>query len=198
MSSPIGYALIEIKLVERAGMSAVRRRTFMDRDPHRVPQIMSARRHGEGSGNRSLLKTGEIQSPIDNVIWRQRALFWLFADILRDLGTTVAAIPAEDFIHRASLRDSAKALYLALQTSSKKAAIGSMFTLVTIIIPMMRRALSAVPTTFQANTSMTRETPVAASEHICGLAEAAVHHAFPTRGPAASLIQIKGALLNVI
>jgi hypothetical protein len=43
----------------------------------------------------------------------------LFADILRDLATTVAAIPAEDLLHRDSLRDAAKALYLALETNSK-------------------------------------------------------------------------------
>jgi hypothetical protein len=45
----------------------------------------------------------------------------LFADILRDLATTVAAIPAEDLTHRASLQDSAKALYLVLETNPKKA-----------------------------------------------------------------------------
>jgi hypothetical protein len=43
----------------------------------------------------------------------------LFADILRDLATTVAAIPTEDLLHRDSLRDAAKALYLALETNSK-------------------------------------------------------------------------------
>jgi hypothetical protein len=87
-------------------------------------------------------------------------LFWLFADILRDLGTTVAAIPAEDFIHRASLQDSAKALYLALQTSSKKATSGT----------ILKRRAHDIP----GNHKHDQGNAVAASEHICGLAEAAV------------------------
>ena len=41
----------------------------------------------------------------------------LFADILRDLAKTAAALPPEDLTHRDSLRDSAKALYLALETN---------------------------------------------------------------------------------
>lgn len=45
----------------------------------------------------------------------------LFADILRDLATTVAAMPAEDLAHRESLRDSAKALYVALEANPAKA-----------------------------------------------------------------------------
>jgi hypothetical protein len=116
MSSPIGYALIEIKLVERAGMSAVRRRTFMDRDPHRVPQIMSARRHGEGSGNRSLLKKWEIQSPIQChlapesvVLAVRRYSAGLGHNCRRNLGGR--------FYPSGLLQDSAKALYLALQTT---------------------------------------------------------------------------------
>jgi hypothetical protein len=44
----------------------------------------------------------------------------LFAEILRDLATTVAALPPEDILHREVLRDSAKALYLALETKAKK------------------------------------------------------------------------------
>jgi hypothetical protein len=45
----------------------------------------------------------------------------LFADILRDLARTVAALPPDDLTHRDSLRDSAKALYLALETNPTKA-----------------------------------------------------------------------------
>jgi hypothetical protein len=45
----------------------------------------------------------------------------LFADILRDLAKTAAALPPEDLTHRDSLRDSAKALYLALKTNPAKA-----------------------------------------------------------------------------
>jgi hypothetical protein len=41
----------------------------------------------------------------------------LFADILRDLAKTVAALPPEDLAHRDSLRHSAKALYIALETN---------------------------------------------------------------------------------
>ena|SRR6516165_8776099 len=40
----------------------------------------------------------------------------LFAEILRDLAKTVAAFPPEDNLHRDALRDSAKALYVALET----------------------------------------------------------------------------------
>jgi hypothetical protein len=43
----------------------------------------------------------------------------LFADILRDLAKTTAAFPPQDLLHRDSLRDAAKALYLALETNSK-------------------------------------------------------------------------------
>jgi hypothetical protein len=45
----------------------------------------------------------------------------LFADILRDLARTAAALPPDDLTHRDSLRDSAKALYLALETNPSKA-----------------------------------------------------------------------------
>jgi hypothetical protein len=38
----------------------------------------------------------------------------LFAEILRDLAKTVAALPATDITHRKALRDAAKTLYLAL------------------------------------------------------------------------------------
>jgi hypothetical protein len=45
----------------------------------------------------------------------------LFADILRDLAKTVAALPLEDLTHRDSLRDAAKALYIALETNPAEA-----------------------------------------------------------------------------
>jgi hypothetical protein len=50
----------------------------------------------------------------------------LFADILRDLAKTVAALPAEDVLHRESLRESAKALYEALESkphNGKRSAV---------------------------------------------------------------------------
>ena len=45
----------------------------------------------------------------------------LFADILRDLAKTAGALPPEDLTHRDSLRDAAKALYIALETNHAKA-----------------------------------------------------------------------------
>jgi len=42
----------------------------------------------------------------------------LFAEILRDLAKTSAALPPQDILHREALRDSAKALYLSLQKRS--------------------------------------------------------------------------------
>jgi hypothetical protein len=45
--------------------------------------------------------------------------YGLFAEILGDLAKTVAALPPEDILHREALHDSAKALYLALETSKK-------------------------------------------------------------------------------
>ena len=44
----------------------------------------------------------------------------LFAEILRDLAKTVSALPPEDILHREALRDSAKALYLALDAGERK------------------------------------------------------------------------------
>ena len=38
----------------------------------------------------------------------------LFAEILRDLAKTAASLPADDVAHRETLRDAAKALFLAL------------------------------------------------------------------------------------
>ena len=43
----------------------------------------------------------------------------LFADILRDLARTAAALPPDDLTHRDSLRDLARALYVALETTAK-------------------------------------------------------------------------------
>ena len=45
----------------------------------------------------------------------------LFADILRDLAKTVAAMPPEDAAHRDALRDAANAFHAALAGSGKKA-----------------------------------------------------------------------------
>ena len=45
----------------------------------------------------------------------------LFAEILTDLAKTVAAFPVDDFQHRESLRDSAKALYQAFDSNAHKA-----------------------------------------------------------------------------
>jgi hypothetical protein len=45
--------------------------------------------------------------------------YGLFAEILRDLAKTVAALPPEDILHREALRDSARSLYLALESSKK-------------------------------------------------------------------------------
>jgi len=38
----------------------------------------------------------------------------LFAEILRELAKTAASLPADDIAHRETLRDAAKALYVAL------------------------------------------------------------------------------------
>ena len=48
--------------------------------------------------------------------------FALFAEILRDLARTVAAVPPDDVRHREALRDAAKALYLALEPRAKQSA----------------------------------------------------------------------------
>jgi hypothetical protein len=40
----------------------------------------------------------------------------LFAEILHDLAKTVASFRASDFAHRDTVRDAAKALYLALES----------------------------------------------------------------------------------
>jgi hypothetical protein len=45
----------------------------------------------------------------------------LFADILRDLAKTAATLPPEDTTHRDSLRDAAKALYIAFETNPAQA-----------------------------------------------------------------------------
>jgi len=45
-----------------------------------------------------------------------------FAEILRDLARTVAAMPPADVAHREALRDAAKALYQALKLDSGEKA----------------------------------------------------------------------------
>jgi hypothetical protein len=44
----------------------------------------------------------------------------LFAEVLNDLAKSVAALPPDDLQHREMMRDSAKALYQALQSGSHK------------------------------------------------------------------------------
>ena len=46
--------------------------------------------------------------------------FALFAEILRDLATTVASVPPADTTHRELLRNAAKALYVALDAHAPK------------------------------------------------------------------------------
>jgi hypothetical protein len=46
--------------------------------------------------------------------------FSLFAEILRDLANTVAAVPPADVTHREALRDAAKAFYLSLESPTAK------------------------------------------------------------------------------
>jgi hypothetical protein len=46
----------------------------------------------------------------------------LFADILRDLATTVSAMPPQDADHRKAVRDAAKALYLSLSGRAASAS----------------------------------------------------------------------------
>jgi len=48
--------------------------------------------------------------------------FALFAEILRDLATTVQSLPPADTTHRELLRDAAKALYVALDPHIAKRA----------------------------------------------------------------------------
>jgi len=44
----------------------------------------------------------------------------LFAEILRDLAKTVASLPADDLVHRETLREAAKMLHLALETEQDR------------------------------------------------------------------------------
>ena len=46
--------------------------------------------------------------------------FALFAEILRDLARTVAAVPLDDASHREALREAAKALYVELDSQAGK------------------------------------------------------------------------------
>ena len=48
--------------------------------------------------------------------------YGLFADILRELANTAAALPADDVMHREALRDGAKALYDALSARATEGA----------------------------------------------------------------------------
>lgn len=50
----------------------------------------------------------------------------LFADILRDLASTVSAMPLDDAAHRDALREGAKALYDALAVAADAADISHM------------------------------------------------------------------------
>jgi hypothetical protein len=45
--------------------------------------------------------------------------FALFAEMLRDLATTVTSLPAQELPHREELCDAAKALYLALEAAER-------------------------------------------------------------------------------
>jgi hypothetical protein len=51
---------------------------------------------------------------------RMHINYGLFADILRDLAGTAAAMPSEDLLHRESLAEAAKALHSALQRSASR------------------------------------------------------------------------------
>jgi hypothetical protein len=51
--------------------------------------------------------------------------FALFAEILSDLAKTVTAMAPDDIGHRKTLRDAAKALYVALETQEKSIAARS-------------------------------------------------------------------------
>jgi hypothetical protein len=59
----------------------------------------------------SLYRTGSAD---DRKSVRMHFHFALFAEILRDLARTVAAVPPSDAEHREALREAAEALYLAL------------------------------------------------------------------------------------
>jgi hypothetical protein len=59
----------------------------------------------------SLYRTGSAD---DRKSVRMHFHFALFAEILRDLAKTVAAVPPSDAEHREALREAAEALYLAL------------------------------------------------------------------------------------
>jgi hypothetical protein len=59
----------------------------------------------------SLYRTGSAD---DRKSVRMHFHFALFAEILRDLARTVAAVPPSDAEHREALREAAETLYLAL------------------------------------------------------------------------------------
>jgi hypothetical protein len=61
-------------------------------------------------------------SEVERKAVRMHFHYVLFADILRDLAKTAAAVPPEDLFHREALCDAAKALYLALKINPAKAS----------------------------------------------------------------------------
>ncbi len=66
--------------------------------------------------------TLELPGPVElRKSVRMHFNYGLFADILRDLAKTATLLPPEDLTHRDSLRDAAKALYVALETNPTKA-----------------------------------------------------------------------------
>jgi hypothetical protein len=66
--------------------------------------------------------TLELPGPVEQrKSVRMHFHYALFADILRELAKTAVALPPNDLIHRDALRDSARALYIALETNPVKA-----------------------------------------------------------------------------
>jgi len=63
----------------------------------------------------SLYRTGEVDQ---RKSIRMHFHYALFAEILRDLARTVSVLPPADVQHREALRDSAKALYRALDDTT--------------------------------------------------------------------------------
>ena len=63
----------------------------------------------------SLYRTGDVD---DRKSIRMHFHYALFAEILHDLARTVSVLPPADVLHREALRDSAKALYRALDDTT--------------------------------------------------------------------------------
>jgi len=57
-------------------------------------------------------------SEADRKTVRMHFHYALFADILRELARTTAAVPPDDVLHREALRDGACALWLALEPNA--------------------------------------------------------------------------------